>query len=111
MAMPKEAMEAVVGSGAVPVKPSGKVKNWFDAAAVVLLKSVLLFLLLNLLRYLVSLARRPSVGADPLSRYGGDALQKAYPGWRKEDVRTLMRETYRVPEYEPFTGFRETPFR
>ena len=90
---------------------SGKVKYWYRVAAFGLFNSVLLILLLNALLYLVSLTKRPSIAADPLSRYGGDALQKAYPGWKKEDVRTVIRETYRRSEYEPFTGFRESPFR
>ena len=89
----------------------GKVKNWYRVAAFGLFNSVLLILLLNVLLYLVSLTKRPSIAADPLARYGSDALQKAYPGWKKEDVRTVIRETYRRPEYEPFTGFREGPFR
>ena len=35
----------------------------------------------------------------------------AYPGWRENDVRTLLLETIREKEYEPFTGFKEVPFR
>src|SRR5208283_71881 len=38
-------------------------------------------------------------------------LHKAYPGWREEDVKTLLLETRREKEYEPFTGFREKPYR
>jgi|SRR5271157_1247054 len=99
-------------SGENPSFPSAMI-SWCRAAGVVVLKGVLLFLLLNLLLYLVSLAMRPKRAADPLSRYGSDKLQKAYPGWQGEDVRTLIRETFRdmAFEYEPFTGFRNTPFR
>src|SRR5271157_2859620 len=90
-----------------------KVKNWYRFAAYALFNSFLLFLLLNLLLYLVSLARRPPPGADPLLRYGSDRLRKAYPGWREEDVEALLKETWRYHrfEYAPFTGFRERAFR
>ena len=39
-------------------------------------------------------------------------LQAAYPGWREEDVKALIRQTPRADhefEYEPLTGFRERP--
>jgi hypothetical protein len=78
---------------------------------VVLLKAVLLLVALNVVLYLASLVKRPPAEPDPLSRYGGDALHKAYPGWRAEDVRELVTETaHRHPSWEPFTGFRERTF-
>lgn len=74
--------------------------------------TLLVLVLLNLVLVLVSLTKRPPAEPDPLSKYGGDALQKAYPGWRKEDVRTLIQETsHRQAKYEPFTESGERPFR
>jgi hypothetical protein len=96
------------------VKLSNKFKNWYRAAAVAMLNGVLLFLLLNLLLYLVGLAKRPPKEAPgPIGRYGEDTILKAYPGWRREDVKTLLRETYEdlTFEYEPFTEFRNKPLR
>jgi len=110
--MPKNAVEeASVGQGAEPVRAPTRLKRWYDATLVALGKAVLLFLLLNLLLYIVIRVKRPPTGADPLSRYGADQLQMAYPGWQREDVKTLLKETYRPSEYEPFTGFRDRPFR
>jgi len=110
--MPKDAMEVVSGASAVPVQPLGKVKNWYRVAAYTVFNSVLLILLLNLILYMVLSARQPAKGDDPLGRYG-DQVLKAYPGWQEEDVRTLLRETYRetTMEYEPFTEFRNKPAR
>ena len=81
--------------------------DWFSTAAVALLKGILLFLALNLVLYLVM---RPATSAKPQLSEG---LQKAYPGWHEDDLQTLLRETSAVDkyEYEPFTGFREVPFR
>jgi hypothetical protein len=90
----------------------GKVRTWYRVAAYGVFNTILFLILLNLVLYLISLTRRPPAEPDPLSRYGGDALQKAYPGWRAEDVRTLVNETaHRRPSWEPFTGFRERTFR
>src|SRR5271157_130112 len=111
--VPTQAMEDVGGPGGAPMKSLDKTKNWFNAVAVVLLKSVLLFFLLNLLLYPVSLVMRPRKPAGPLERYGEERVLRAYPGWREADIKTLLLETWRNPEqeYEPFTGFREIPFR
>jgi hypothetical protein len=79
------------------------VKRWFRIAGLTVLKGILLFVLLNVVLYVVSLVRRPADNPGPLARYGGDKLQAAYPGWKKADVKTLLSETYRAPEYEPTT--------
>jgi len=114
--MPKEGQGNSRESRKVPVKLSNKLKHWYRAVAVALLTGVLLFLLLNLLLYLVSLAKQPPAGNNPIGRYGVKSILRAYPGWREEDVKTLLGETWGRPgsmwfEYEPFTGFRERPFR
>ena len=86
-----------------------KLKRWYTVAAVGLLTTVLLVLLLNLVLYAVMRARQPAQPRTPDTSY---LLANAYPGWTGEDVKTLLRETTRAREYEyePFTGFRERPF-
>jgi len=113
-AMPKKAMEIVGCPGTAPVKASGKVKNCYLVAAVAVFNSALLFVLLNLVLYPIMLAKQPVKVWTPMDRWGLDNILRAYPGWQKEDVKTLITETYRSGhafEYEPFTGFRERPFR
>ena len=109
-----ESQEVVVGSGAVPVKPWGKLQNWYRVVAFSVFNGILLFLVLNFLIYVVISARRPAKIEDPLARYGKDNITKAYPGWREEDVKDLVKETYSIGmglEYEPFTEFRNKPLR
>ncbi len=89
----------------------GKFKYWYTVAAVGLLNSVLLLLLLNLVLYAIMQARQQPNAEAPQISFDPDRLRKAYPGWREEDVKTLLLETIREKEYEPFTGFREVPFR
>jgi hypothetical protein len=96
---------------AVPVGGWGKFKRWYTVAAVGLLSSVLLVLLLNLILYAIVRSRKAASAEAPQISFDPVRLHKAYPGWREEDVRTLLLETVREKEYEPFTGFRETPFR
>lgn len=100
-----------------PPKVSSKIRNWYTFAAITLLSTVLLFLLLNVALWVmmqVEHMAKPSRLAGPLGYYGKDAF-KAYPGWREEDVKTLLNESWGRGsmwfEYEPFTGFRERPFR
>jgi hypothetical protein len=97
----------------VSVKLPNKLNRWHRIAAVALLDGALLLLLFNLLLYLASLAKRPS--QPPWKVAGSPTLMKTYPGWREEDLRTLLGETWGRGsawlEYEPFTGFKEQPFR
>lgn len=87
-------------------------KDWGTRAAVVLFKAVLVFLFLNLILYIVIRVRRPPEQTTPWQRYGAELL-KAYPGWREEDVKALLTETWSKVafDYEPFTQFRNKPFR
>src|SRR5271165_3077698 len=105
--------EQVVASTAAPAKSPGRWRHWYRATLIALGKAVLLFLLLNLILYVVSSARRPSMPPGPIARYGEKAILSAYPGWRKEDVYTLMKENHQdmTFEYEPFTEFRQKPSR
>ena len=92
-------------------RPPGRFRHWYTVAAIGLLNGVLLLILLNLILYAFMRARRPASPEAPQISFDPSRLHKAYPGWREEDVKTLLLETLREKEYEPFTGFREIPFR
>ena len=93
-----------------------RTKKWYRFAALTLLNTVLFFVFLNVVLWVaieISHALKPERLAGPLGFYGKDAY-KAYPGWREEDVKTLLEESWgrgdQWFEYEPFTGYRERPF-
>ncbi len=102
---------------AATVRPrlSDKIRRWYVIAAAALLNAIILFLLVNLVLYAIILARRPAKSLTPMVPAVEDRIRKeAYPGWREEDVNTLLNETWggrrrSMVEYEPFTGFRERP--
>jgi hypothetical protein len=88
-----------------------KLRNWYRIIAFSVFNSLALFVVLNLSLYLViSLRTRPE---GPLARYGKGNILTAHPGWREQDLDTLLRETYIDLgfEYEPFTEFRNKPLR
>ena len=99
----------VATKGRVP--PSGQFKRWYTVVAVGVLNALLLILLLNLALYLFLRSKHSANSEAPQISFDPDRLHKAYPGWREEDVRTLLKEILREKEYEPFTGFKEVPFR
>ena len=103
----------VVASTAVAAKSPGRWRHWYRVAAYAVLNSLLLLLVLNLVLYVVMLTRKPQAADSPLASYGEDNILIAYPDWQKEDVRTLLDETYKqlTVEYEPFTEFRNKPLR
>jgi hypothetical protein len=103
--------KTIGGRGAAGSKPSGKFKHWYTVVAVGLLNSVLLLLLLNLVLYALLRARHPASSEAPQISFDPERLHKAYPGWQEQDVKILLQEILREKEYEPFTGFREIPFR
>ena len=109
---PVEVEPKTIGSGNEGGTPAGgKFKHWYTVAAVGLLNGVLLLLLLNLVLYALMRSRQPARTEAPQISFEPEKLHKAYPGWREEDVKTLLQEILREKEYEPFTGFREIPFR
>ena len=88
-----------------------KLKAWGTFLSVTLVKGALLLVLLNVILYLASLAKKPPEELGPLSRYGIEALHNAYPGWQADDVKTLIKETSsRHQMWEAFTGHKERPF-
>jgi hypothetical protein len=89
-------------------RPVGKWRHWYRVIAFAVFNSILLLVLLNVVLYLISLRRQPSTENGPIVRYGEENILKAYPGWRQEDVKALLKETYKDlgVEYESFTEFR-----
>lgn len=63
-------------------------------------------LLINVLYYFYSKPRNiPGIMA-----YGMEKLIKVYPGWKKEEIKKLLIETWSIPfSYEPVTQFKERP--
>jgi hypothetical protein len=103
-------------SATTPPTLWSRTRKWYVFAALTLLNTVVLFLFLNAALWVgieISHAVKPDRLAGPLGFYGKDAY-KAYPGWREQDVKTLLQESWgrgdRWFEYEPFTGYRERPF-
>ena len=92
-----------------------KAKNWYINAALIVFNSLLLFIFLNLVLYAIMHMRYGTmpVSPGPLGLYGAKVF-RAYPGWRAEDIKSLLKESWGRElwfEYEPFTGIRERPFR
>ena len=80
-------------------------------AALGLLNSLLLLVLLNLLLYPIMRRRQPAEAtAEPVAILPG-SIEKTHPGWREEDVRALLTETVQPKYvYEPFTAFKDGTF-
>ena len=91
----------------------GKVKDWRTRTAVIVFDGILLFLFVNLILYVILALTQPPEVQRPWKKYSTDALLKAYPGWRAEDIKAMLTETWsKLPvEYQPFTAFKEKPFR
>ncbi len=111
----KPSVGGVVG-GQKPT-PASDLKRWYIDLAVGFFNAVLLLLLINLALYVV-LQFRHRPAANPAlnftQHFDTDKLKAAYPGWREADVNALLQEMPREDhefEYEPWTGFRERPFR
>lgn len=86
-----------------------RVRALYAGTAVILANLLLLLLVLNLLAL-------PFTGADDLETGQAETemekLVRVYPGMRREEIRELVAETRSRPyAYEPFTQFRERPFR
>lgn len=93
---------------------AARLREWYVVATVGLFNAVLLLVVLNLVLYGIMLLKRPAEVPVQEGHFDADRLQQAYPGWREEDVKTLLREMPRADrefEYESLTGFRERPYR
>lgn len=88
-----------------------KVKMIYGVWAVMFCNFVILFVLLNILVYVVVVAKdryREESGNRVIKKYGYEKIELVYPNMTKKDIRELLHETWENRlVYEPFTSFRE----
>jgi lysophospholipase L1-like esterase len=86
-----------------------KLLSLYRAVIFTVVHALLLFAAVNVVAWLV-LRYHPS---DPITlSYGAIPLDRIYPGYTRDDVRELLRETWtRRPVFEPFLVSRERKFR
>ena len=91
----------------------GKVKSIYSWFALIFFNALVLFVALNIAIVVASLFRNIFASADPVStKYGESKLAAVYPGKSHEVIQDLLRETWSRPYlYEPFTEFKERPYR
>jgi len=88
--------------------------GWFyRTAAVWIVNTVIVFVLFNLLVSLaLSIIDTVRSSTNPVSLKYHDSLASAYPDFSPDDLNRLLRETWSRPFlYEPFTQFKESPFK
>ena len=90
-----------------------KVKSIYSWFALIFFNGLVLFVALNIAFWVVSLFSNPFASGDPVSaKYGELKLAAVYPGKSHEVIQDLLRETWSRPYlYEPFTEFKERPYR
>src|SRR5262245_56268055 len=93
--------------------PGPRLQRGYTGLALLVLNTCLLFALLNLLLAGLFAARaawreHQRDAHDVVAAYGPEKAAQAFPGWSREDLLTLQRETRAslLMEYEPFTEFR-----
>lgn len=88
-----------------------RLASFYQAAALLLLNTLVLFALLNLIVY-PFLLLFDSRDAGVVSKYGMERLKSVYPGMEAGEITALLEETWSRPYvYEPFTQFKERPFQ
>ena len=88
--------------------------RWYKAAAILLLNTIVLIIAINLVLWLVSLARSGNLDyRDPVStKYPEKALQQIYAPMTDDARRQLLHETYTRPvRYEQYLEVTEAPYR
>jgi hypothetical protein len=116
------------GAGAPGEAPKGRPRveaflRAYSSVAVIGFNTLLTFVAVNLVAFAVlKLWKEPpprearrsgqKMAWDPAAKYGMDAMRKAYSGMSDEAIHKLLRETWSRPlEFDPFTQFREAPFK
>jgi hypothetical protein len=87
----------------------------YRTLAVVVLNTLVLLVVLNLATAAVLALKegrgRPAMDNRVARLYGEAPLRRAYPGLSRREIDTLLGETWkRSLAYEPYTGFKESPF-
>ena len=90
-----------------------KFAKYYKACAVILLNTFVLFVILNLLLAVVFKVRdgydaRNEVPQTAREMYGMALMERAYPGYQRDELNALLDEGEQVRhEYEPFTQYKE----
>ena len=90
-----------------------KVRHYYRVAAILLLNTVILLVALNLVLFVVFKVR-DAYFPDfyRISKWGTEHLDRIYPDLSREEINDLLRETWSRPYvYEPFTQFKERPYK
>ena len=85
----------------------------YRSTALVFFNLLLLFIFLNVaIAVAVSVRNIFSLENPITDKYEEAALTKVYPGKTRKEIRDLLHETWSRPYiYEPFTQFKERPYR
>ncbi len=90
-----------------------KLRRYYATLSIILLNTTLLFVGINFLLYAAILVRHEyfSRALSIVRSYGTD-LYAVYPDFSDDEVDQLLEETWRRPYvFEPFTQFKERPYR
>jgi len=87
----------------------------FKVCSLLLFKAVVAFAIVNIVLFVAYQVKdrngpvaRQSLGGDVIEDLGMSALREVYPGYKDEDIRLLLKETWdRGLEYDPFLQFKE----
>ena len=83
--------------------------NAYRTAAVILLNTLVLFILINLVLYPFFWFADQEIGV--MAKYGMELFMSVYPDRSEEEITLLLEETWSRPYiYEPFTQFKERPY-
>jgi len=90
-----------------------KTRRYYTILALEVFNTILILLLLNVAVFLVWKIKRTYWDRNAVAaKYDTADVNKAYPGLTTEQVNTLLGETWTRPvAYDPFTHFRERPFK
>ena len=96
-----------------------RLRRFYREAAVILLNTVILLLAINVLLLVPILIKDSRDSKNVAGNYEPDsasrwtALDRVYPDLRRDEIKTLLTETYspaRSFVYEPYTEFKERPY-
>lgn len=89
-----------------------KLFKYYKMSAITLLNTILIFIFLNVLAYSIFIGRDVFIYRNQIFSFYSEPLEEIYNYLNKEEIRTLLRETWSRPyEYEPYTQFKERPYK
>lgn len=92
-----------------------KIWSVYKFAAVNFLSALVLFIILNIFIYIYAALRLQfsAAGANPIvKQYGETAVLEVYRGFKKTEIDQILEESRHRPlVFEPFTLFKEQPYR